>query len=146
MKGTACIRHGRIKAFMWCDAIILWTNFAGGNSKAKEAHCACKGHAREIQWLFLARNDFNGWLVRGKWTSHPGYLYKGWLLQLAQKTKARFTNLIENKIVPPCPPPSPSWGASKHNSVFLLSFQSSETLKQYLDHYFAQRGLSFYFQ
>ena len=84
--------------------------------------------------------------VRGKWTSRPGYPYKGWLLQLALKTKARFTNLIENEIVPPCPPPSPSWGASKHNSVFLLSFQSSETLKQYLDHYFAQRGLSFYFQ
>ena len=62
MKGAACITHGRIEVFMWCDAIILWTDFAGGNSKAKEAHCACKGHEREIQWLFLARNDFNGWL------------------------------------------------------------------------------------
>ena len=61
-KGAACIRHGRIKVFMWCDANILWTDFAGGNSKAKEAHCACKGRAKEIQWLFLARNDFNGWL------------------------------------------------------------------------------------
>ena len=65
--------------------------------------------------------------VRGKWTSRPGYPYKGWLLQFARKTKARFTNLIENEIVPPClpPPPSPFWGASKHNSVFLLSFQTT---------------------
>ena len=35
---------------------------------------------------------------------------------------------------------TPAWSSGK------LGLQSSETLKQYLDHYFAQRGLSFYFQ
>ena len=55
MKAAACIRHGCIKVFMRCDAIILWTNFTGGNSKAKEAHCACKGRTRQLQWFLFGQ-------------------------------------------------------------------------------------------
>ena len=44
------------------------------------------------------RNDSKDGFVRGKWTSRPGYPYKGGLLQFARKTEARFTDLIENKI------------------------------------------------
>ena len=110
---------------------VMWCNYSVDR--------CCRRKLEGNRVAMIARGRYNDFFwpdtismdgfVRGKWTSRPGYPYKGWLLQFARKTKARFTNLIENKIVPPCPPPSPSWGASKHNSVFLLSFQSSETLK-----------------
>ena len=57
MKGAACIRHGRIKVFMWCDAIILWTDVAGGNSKAIGSQWSREGDTMTLfgqtrfQWM-----------------------------------------------------------------------------------------------
>ena len=130
---------------MWCNYSA--DRFCRRKLEGKRGPLRLQGVVRErYNDFFWPETISMDAFVRGKWTSRPGYPYKGWLPQFARKTKARFTNLIENEIVPPCPPPSLSWEASKLNSVFLLSFQSSEPLKQYLDHSFTQRGKSFYFQ
>lgn len=133
-KGAACIRHGCIKVLIWCAAIILWTDFARGKSKAKEAHCTWKSPARGMYWFLFGQKRFqwvasfveNGRLVQATRTKADR------LLEFARQTKARLTNLIETRQL--------AWGVSKHHLGVLLSFQSSETLKQYLDHYSSQEG------
>ena len=86
-KGTACIKHGHIKVFIWCAALILWTDFARGKSKAKEAHCACKGSAREIHWFLFGQTRFQ-WMALFVGNGRPGQ---------ATRTKADFCNSCEKQ-------------------------------------------------
>ena len=127
-KGAAGIRHGRIKVFIWCAAIILWTDFAREKSKAKEAHCVCKGRAREIHWFLFGQKRFQLMATRTKADFCNSYKKN----QKQKQTKARFSTLIENQMA--------SLRSIKTQFGLLVSFQSSETMTHYLDHYFFQRG------
>ena len=61
------------------------------------------------------------------------YSYRRGLLQFAQKTKTRFSNLIENEIA--------GLGSIKTQFGFFVKFSIVRDEKeQYMEHYFAQRG------
>jgi hypothetical protein len=80
----------------------------------------------------LLRNNFSEWLRVWKMTVPESYPYKADLLKFAQKTKTRFTDLIENEIA--------SLTNVKTQFGLLVKFsivRNNET--QYMEHYFKQK-------
>ena len=80
-----------------CNYIV--DRFSKRKIEGKRGPLLMQGSPERDKFIFIwpEKISMDGF-VCGKWTSCPGYLYKGGLLQFARKIKARFTNVIENEI------------------------------------------------
>ena len=90
--------------FIWCAAIICGTILQEENrtilkeeNRRQKRPIAPRRVAQDRYInLYLARNDFNGWLRSWKINALTGYPYKSGLQQFARKTETRLSTLIEN--------------------------------------------------